>query len=85
MNMERVNFSEEKLDLTYFNHVQSPQDVVRCQQTIMEFMDLVENNALQDAKGTRLMTDFCGLVNNEDVWHLAKMVVPQFRLSRLEQ
>lgn len=65
--MKRVNFFEKKLDLTYFNYFQSSQNVAQCQQIIIKFMNLVENNAFQDAKDIRLMIDFYELMNNKDV------------------
>ncbi|KAI4148226.1 MAG: hypothetical protein L6R39_002853 [Caloplaca ligustica] len=47
-------------------------------------MALVRDDAFDSLGGGQLVKDFCGLVNHKDVWHLAEMVVPEFRMSKAE-
>ncbi|KAL8762049.1 MAG: hypothetical protein Q9184_001896 [Pyrenodesmia sp. 2 TL-2023] len=65
---------------------EDPIDAGRCQTAVRNFMRLVKENSLQGSgsEGLRLMTDFCRFLLHDDVWGLARMVVPEFRHSRLE-
>ncbi|KAI4144892.1 MAG: hypothetical protein L6R39_004005 [Caloplaca ligustica] len=73
-----------KLSLGYYNELRDPIDAATCQHEIESFMDVVESNGLQGPQGARIMKRFCTFVEHPKVWHLAKMVVPQFRLSKEE-
>lgn len=74
-----------KLSLGYYNELRDPIDAATCQHEIESFMDVVESNGLQGPQGARIMKRFCTFVEHPKVWHLAKMVVPQFRLSKEEK
>lgn len=76
---------EGKFNLAYYNNLKLPIDSERCQKTVEDFMALVERNALESQEGLNLMTEFCEFVNHPDVWPLATLVIPQFRLSRVEK
>ena len=73
----------QKFRLEFYNNLQEPSDSARCLDEIERFMVLVEDNALEDPKP--VIMEFCDFVEHDDVWHLATMVVPQFRYSRLEK
>ena len=76
-------FSERLVKANYdFNN---PLEAARFQKTVFEFMKLVKDDSLGDPNGEELMDKFCKLVNDREVWHLAQMVVPEFRSSREEQ
>ncbi|KAL8664749.1 MAG: hypothetical protein Q9202_002751 [Teloschistes flavicans] len=82
--MDQVMAFEGKFNLAYYNNLKLPVDSERCQKTVEDFMALVERNAVESQEGLNLMKEFCELVNHQDVWPLATLVVPQFRLSRVE-
>ena len=51
------------------------------------FMVLVERNdeALLCTEGFQLMMEFCSMVQHEDVWPLAEMVIFQLRMTKEEK
>ena len=85
INMEHAKQFVVKFDTGYYNNFLMPEDAAQCQRMIEEFMTLVEQNALIGSQGAQIMKQFCTFVQTEDVWHLADMVVPQFRQSRSEK
>lgn len=83
--MEQAEAFRGKFDLQFYNNLQASLDAAQCQRTILDFMALVRDDAFDSLGGGQLVKDFCGLVNHKDVWHLAEMVVPEFRMSKAEK
>lgn len=83
--MDALGVFHEKLQLGYYNGLCEPADAARCQESIRQFMTLIEDNTIQLRRDMQLLKDFCNLVDHDDVWHLAAMVIPQFRLSKAEK
>ena len=63
----------------------NPLDTAQFQQTVYKFMEPVRADSLGNPNGEELMDKFCKLVDDKQVWHLAQMVVPEFRSGREEQ
>ena len=57
----------------------NPLKVARFQRTSLDFIKAVRDNVFQGAERVKLMNDFCTFVSSKHVWHLAQMVVPEFR------
>ena len=83
--MDHAAKFRERFSLKKFNNLNDPLDAGRYQHTVFEFMEHVRLNAFRGSKGEELMRDFCTYVNHEKVWHLAEMVVPEFRVTLTEQ
>lgn len=81
--MASQDFSERLIKSRYDPN--DPLKVAQFQETVFEFMKLVRDDNLGDPNGAKLMDKFCELVNDKKVWHLAQMVVPEFRSTREEQ
>lgn len=74
-----------KFTLKAYNDLKDTPDLARCQRTVEEFMLLVEQNAFESHGGEQAMGQFCDFLNKEEeVWHLAESVVPEFRQTRSE-
>lgn len=88
--MAPIIFDYQKLDKAKYD-VHNPLDAARFQQNVMEFMDLVRETTVGDFndksnnENRRLVDEFCRFVNDKEVWHLAQMVIPEFRSSLVEQ
>lgn len=74
-----------RLQREVYNDLNNPQHLGKFQDLVYDFMKEVRANALEDFFGLQLMNDFCALVDDDDVWHLAETKVPEFRLSWEEQ
>ncbi|KAL8707766.1 MAG: hypothetical protein Q9225_007711 [Loekoesia sp. 1 TL-2023] len=81
--MSQLKSSFDTFDVGRYSF-SDPQQAGQCQKTIEDFMVLVEDNALQSSEGAQSMEEFCKFIEHPNVWHLAEMVVPQLRQSRLE-
>ncbi|KAI4237485.1 MAG: hypothetical protein LQ349_001829 [Xanthoria aureola] len=55
-------------------------DVRKFQDTVEDFVGLARKDKLADDQ--TLIQDFCALVNKQDTWHHACMVVPEFRRAK---
>ena len=89
--MAQMIFDHQKLDKARYD-INNPLDAARFQHNVMEFMDLVRNTdvvgELSDRNNNinrQLVDGFCGFVDDKEVWHLAQMVIPEFRSSLMEQ
>ena len=88
--MAQMTFDHQKLIQARCD-VHNPLDAARFQHTVMEFMDLVRNTVIGElSDGSKnevrqLVDEFCRFVNDKEVWHLAQMVIPEFRSSLVEQ
>lgn len=84
--MAQITFDYRKLDKTGYD-INNPLDAARFQYNVMEFMDLVRHTVINKLSDTnrQLVEKFCKFVDDKEVWHLAQMVVPEFRLSLMEQ
>lgn len=60
-------------------NLSDPLEGPRLQRVPLEFMEDVRNNVFQGPHGLELMDKFCTFISSKDVWHLAQMVVPEFR------
>lgn len=74
-----------RLQLEHYHNLNNPLHLGRFQNIVYEFMERVRADAFDDAPGQELMEEFCDLVDNDHVWHLAETRVPEFRLSWQEQ
>ena len=68
-----------------FKNLNSADDGMQFQGVVESFMVLVRANRFHNEAGFALMDSFCDYVGHEQVWHLAKMLVPEFRYGLLEQ
>lgn len=83
--MEHVAAFRKRFALKEFNNLNNPLHAAIYQDTVIEFMQFVRDNEFKGTTGQALMRDFLAYVNNEKVWHLAEMVVPEFRETLEEQ
>ena len=85
--MDNANFFHGKFDLAYYNHLKRSVNASRCQRVISAFIVLVERNdeALLCTEGFQLMMEFCSMVQYEDIWPLAEMVIFQLRMIKEEK
>lgn len=85
--MDRAKDLHEMFALDEYNSFANPLDAARCQKTIRDFMDLVETKGhiFSTSEGEGILTDFLKMLDNDKVWPLAEMMVPQFRLSLEEK
>ena len=81
--MASQDFSERLMKSGY--NLDDPLEAARFQKTVLEFMKNVRDDSLGGPSGKELMDKFCKLVDDREVWHLAQMVVPEFRSAREEQ
>ena len=81
--MASQDFAKKLVKSNY--DLNNPLDTARFQQVVSEFMKLVRADSLGDPNGEELIDKFCKLVDDKQVWHLAQMVVPEFRSGREEQ
>ena len=63
----------------------NPLDCAKFQHTVEEFMGSVRDNTFRYPTDQKLLDEFCGFVNNKEVWCLAQTMVPEFRLAREDQ
>lgn len=63
----------QPLDLT------NPLHGARFQQTVYQFMGSVRRN--DDPMITALLEQFCDIISQDKAWHIAQIVVPEFRES----
>ncbi|KAL8799107.1 MAG: hypothetical protein Q9182_006140 [Xanthomendoza sp. 2 TL-2023] len=84
--LDHIQAFQGKFKLEEYSGFEDVLDSGRCLTEIKNFMKLVQDcpNLLIFTDGKQLVDEFCELVNHEDVWHLAEIVVPYFRLSKLE-
>ncbi|KAL8803068.1 MAG: hypothetical protein Q9223_006099 [Gallowayella weberi] len=84
--LDQIQAFQGKFKLEEYSGFEDVLDSGRCLTEIKSFMKLVQDcpNLLIFTDGKQLVDEFCELVNHEDVWHLAEIVVPFFRLSKLE-
>ena len=83
-NLKR--FKEDfRLQREVYNDLNNSQHLEKFQNLVYDFMKKVRTNFFEDYFGLQLMNDFCALVNDDDVWHLTKTKVPEFRLSWKKQ
>ena len=88
--MASMIFDHQKLDKARYD-INNPLDAARFQHNVMEFMNLVRNTVIDELsdrsnnENRQLVDEFCGFIDDKEVWHLAQMVVPEFRLSLVEQ
>ena len=87
--MAQMIFNLQKLDKTRYD-INNPLDAARFQQNVIEFMDLVRSANISELsksnnESRKLVDKFCKFVDDKDVWHLAQMVIPEFRSSLEEQ
>lgn len=59
-----------------------PLYLARFQRAVEDFMVLLRNDVLTSSIDQKLLDDFCNFVNDAEVWHLAPMVTPEFRLAK---
>ena len=83
--MNRMESYRHKFKLISHNDLQEPLDAARFQNVVFKFMEDVRSNVWSTEEGEVLMNDFCDYVKYEEVWHLAQMIVPEFRLALEEQ
>lgn len=55
--------------------------MARFMVTVRDFLDLVRKNSFKSKDGEELMTEFCGYVNDPQVWSHAEKVAPEFRMT----
>lgn len=80
--MSASTFDATRFEGNYdFNNA---QDLCRIQIAISDFMTLVREGAFIVGRDEGLAESFCRFVDREEVWHLAEMVVPEFRTGELE-
>ena len=80
--MSGLTFDTTRLHGDYdFNNT---QDLCLIQSTISDFIMLVREGDLIVNRDEGLADDFCSFVDREEIWHLAEMVVPEFRTGELE-
>lgn len=77
-------FNRQKLDKARYD-INNPLDAARFQHNVMEFMSLIRNSDRSNDINQQLVDEFCEFVDDKEVWHLAQMVVPEFRLSLVKQ
>lgn len=82
--MDHAETIHERLSVSAYD-LQDLFESTRCQKAIEDFMLQVSKNAFWNTKGKQLMTEFCEMVDNDVVWHLAEMAVPQFEQSLQEK
>ena len=83
--MAQIVFDHQKLNKARYD-VHNPLDAACFQRTVMEFMDLIRNTVVGGNNNNRhLVDEFCRFVDDKEVWHLAQMVIPEFRSSLVEQ
>ena len=76
-------FSDRLIKAEY--DLNDPLDAARFQKTVFEFMKRVKDGRFRGPDREELMDMFCKFVDDRKVWHLAQMVVPEFRSAREEQ
>lgn len=79
--------SASTFDATRFHEACDPNsatDLCRVQMTIFDFVTLVKAGALIMGRDEELAEDFCRFVDHKEIWHLAEMMVPEFRTGELE-
>ena len=62
-----------------------PLHLARFQRIVEEFVPLLRANDLTYPDNQRLLDDFCTFIDDPEVWHLAQMLTPEFRLAKEDQ
>ena len=81
--MAGSEFDKPRLDLTKYVF-KNPLEAAKFQRTVEDFMGLLESSPSDRLIDQKLLDEFCSFVDGEQVWHLAQMVVPEFRPEREE-
>lgn len=82
--MERARALRSSLNIDAYDFG-SVSDVGRYQTVIRSFIALVEQDSLLGDEGKQFMDEFCRLMCYREVWFIAEMVIPQFRMSAIEK
>lgn len=76
-----ANFDAKGLDITQYT-LDIPIDACRFQNTVEDFMKLVETNPDYLMVNNQLIDDFCRLIDDDEGFPLAAMVMPELRLPQ---